>query len=408
MRVIVIPSKLKGKLKMVPSKSFAHRILICAALSENKTNIYNLERSQDIEATMQCLKRLGASFEEMGRGVSVTPIDKEKIEKGLELDCYESGSTLRFLLPIAAVLTGNIRMRGRGRLPERPILELVDALKEHGKSFDKPTLPFEMTGEALAGEFEIPGNISSQYVSGLLMALPLLKEDSKIILSTELESLPYVGMTIEVLKQFGIKIEKKDNKFEIKGRQQFTTPGEIEVEGDWSNAAFFYSANCLGNEVSISGLRNDSIQGDRQITSILRYLLQERNALQPRVVDLTNVPDLLPPLAVVAANIPGETIFTGAKKLRYKESDRLAACCKLINGLGGKARETEDGIVIIGTQLKAGTVDGCNDHRIVMAATIAGLCSEEKIVIEGAQAVKKSYPTFFEEIQRLGGVLEME
>ncbi len=398
MKVTVERGKLSGCINAVPSKSFGHRNLLCAALSDQPTVIYNLGNAKDILATRGCLEALGAKTEDVEGGVKVYPARRGQKSPFGTFDCLESGSTLRFLLPVAAALTTKAEFVGRGRLPERPMKELVKVLQIHGKVFSEPFLPFEMSGELSGGIYEIPGDISSQYVSGLLMALPLVKEDSEIKLTTRLTSSGYVDITLKVMEEFGIKICKTKEGYRIKGGQHYVSPSEQRIEGDWSNAAFFFAANALKSQVEILGLQKESLQRDREILEILEYIKQKRGP-----VDLSNVPDLLPVLCVVATQFSGETVFFGGEKLRFKESDRIASCCNLINVLGGEAKETADGIIVTGKKLNGGVVDGCNDHRIVMAASVAGLVSERPVTIIGAEAVEKSYPGFFSVWEQLGG-----
>lgn len=412
MNLCISPSPLGGELAAIPSKSDAHRVLILAALSKGTTRVEINRLSDDIQTTIDCLIALGAEIRR-------TP--DALIESGIsafaehpELNCRESGSTLRFLLPVAAVRRVNACFSGSGRLPERPIGELMEAMRQHGVRFSAEQLPFSIGGKLSGGEYVLPGNVSSQYLTGLLLALPLAKEDSILKLTTKLESAAYVEMTLRTLRSFGAVVEEQDETYRIPGSQVYRTPGIIRVEGDWSNAAFFLAAGALKNRVRLTGLSKLSPQGDQSILSALTQfgakVLQSYDvvevspgALHGCELDVSETPDLLPILAVLAANADGETRLVNAARLRYKESDRLTATANLVNALGGTAKELPDGLIVSGGGLSGGTVDGCHDHRIVMSVAIASIACNEPVTILGADAVNKSYPEFFEDFARLGG-----
>lgn len=406
---------LNGKIAAITSKSDAHRCLIGAALCGGMTEVVINDSNRDIEATADCLRALGAKIERDGCVFRVFGI--EKLPEKAVLDCNESGSTLRFLLPVAAALGADAHIIGSGRLPERPLSPLVERMGEHGVCFSSDRLPMDISGKLTAGRFELPGNVSSQYITGLLLALPILAGDSEIILTTKLESAGYIDMTIRTLKLFGIEIERipENGGYRIKGGQKYSSPERIVVEGDWSNAAFWLTAGAVGGDVAVSGLDADSAQGDKEIFELLGNFgaRTERSGEDTKVshdelsgikIDAAGIPDLVPILAVCACAAKGKTEITNAARLRIKESDRLKTVAAMINALGGEIAELQDGLVINGKgKLKGGSVDSFNDHRIAMAAAIASVICEGDVVIKGAQAVEKSYPAFFEHFRLMGG-----
>ena len=393
----VHPGALRGTVTAPPSKSAAHRLLICAALADAPTVIRLGALNRDIEATIACLRALGASIEPLGRGEwSVAP---GKAPEAAALDCGESGSTLRFLLPVACAVGVKARLIGHGRLPERPNRALAEALRAHGARIDSDLLPMTAEGPVTGGTWTLPGNVSSQYITGLMFALPLLEGDSEIRLTTPLESAAYVDMTVSALSRFGIVVRTVPDGWAIPGSQRYRSPGTLSVEGDWSAAAFWLAANALGSDIRVEGLDAASAQGDRAVTGLLG---------QPEI-DASGVPDLVPALAAAAAALPGRTRITGAARLRLKESDRLATVAAFINALGGHASQTEDGLIIQGGgPLHGGDVDGAGDHRIVMAAAVLATRASGPVRIRGAEAVEKSYPGFFEDFKALGGIVHVE
>ncbi len=405
-------NNLGGKVRAIASKSYAHRAIIGAALADGKSKIKFFESSEDIETTLSAIIALGAEVNRVEDGVEITPISKR--DSTPVVDASESGTTLRMMLPVAAALYDQFRFRGRGRLRERPIIELMNAMEPMGVSFDSHTLPFECTGKLLSGKFVIPGNISSQYISGLLFATPLLDQSSEIELTTKLESKAYVKMTLEILEKFGISIQTTETGYKIEP-QQFK-PIDYLVEGDWSNASFFLVAGAIGSEVAVEGLNINSIQGDKEILEILTRagaivtteddaVTVKRGELVPFDADLSEIPDMLPVLAVVAAAVEkGVSTFYNGKRLRLKESDRLKSTADMIRALGGELEETEDGLIIYGTDgLNGGTADSQGDHRIAMAAAIASVVSRDVVYIKNHEAVSKSYPGFFKDFRMLGG-----
>ena len=412
MNIVIEPSPLKGEITAIPSKSVAHRMLICAALADGPTTLRIPKTSDDIDATADCLRALGAAITVNNEDYIVEPI--AQIENIPLLDCGESGSTLRFLLPVAAAAADRCRFDGHGRLPERPLSDLTDAMKEHGVSFDGEKLPFTIGGRLRGGIYRLPGNVSSQYITGLLLALPLCEEDSVIELTTALESASYIDITLSVLKTFGITVHCERNRYIIPGKQVFRSPGTLPVEGDWSNAAFFLTAAALNNDIAMTGLNPNSAQGDRKIIALLEQLgavTQKDNGrltlrsddLKGCTIDIQDTPDLLPVLSVAAAFAQGKTTFINAARLRLKESDRLASSAAMIENLGGRAEVGEDELTVYGTGLIGGTVESCNDHRIAMSAAVAATRCSKPVTILNAEAVKKSYPGFYNDYNKTGG-----
>ena len=418
MNVVCYPSRLNGTVAAIPSKSDAHRKLICAALSDNGGTLPLSEPfCDDIAATIRCLKALGARICAAKTGLEILPI--VSVEHA-ELDCGESGSTLRFLLPVAMCVCSDIFVTGSGRLPDRPIGALTDLMSLHGVQFSETKLPLHASGSLRGGMCEIAGNISSQFLSGLLMALPGCEEDSEIWLTTQLHSAAYVKMTLDTLSQFGAEIQQYSEngllRYALKGQQKLHFPDSLRIDGDWSNAAFWLTAGaiCPESTVSLTGLYADSIQGDKAIVSLLRgsgakitnadeKLTVSCGTMQEFDVSMEEIPDLLPILAVRAAAGNGISHFTNAERLRLKESDRLTATAEMLRALGADVDEYPDALAVHGGQLKGGTVDAKNDHRLVMAAAIAALCCEGPVTIKGAEAVNKSYPSFFDDYAALGG-----
>ena len=394
MNIVIHPGKLRGIAEIPSSKSYAHRLLIAAALSDQPTEVRMNALNDDITATVGCLRALGAQIDRTATGFRVHPI--RKAPRTAELFCGESGSTLRFLIPVAAALGVNCTFTGAGRLPERPNLILTEALGAHGVYADNSFLPMTLSGQLQGGAYPIAGNVSSQYITGLLLALPLCDFDSEIVLTTKLESAAYIDITLETLAPFGIRTERTATGWHIPGGQKYRSPGIVNAEGDWSGAAFWHAANRMGHFVSLLGLNDDSCQGDRLVTWQLDHLGGR--------IDVSQTPDSLPALAVAACAHPGTTFFTGAARLRIKESDRLSAISNMLCALGQNVEEMQDGLIIHGgLPFKGGKVDGCNDHRIVMAAALAATLAREPVTISGAEAINKSYPRFFEDFALLGG-----
>lgn len=423
MKVRLTPVKLCGSIPAISSKSDAHRLLIAAALSDRETEILCNVLSEDIRATARCLCALGARVDFLADRMLVHPIPRENTAKevSVTLDCGESGSTLRFLLPVVSALGKNGVFTGGGRLPERPVTELREAMEAHGVRFSKQgVFPISTIGKLGIGTYTLRGDVSSQYVTGLLFALPLLPENSVLRLLPPVESKPYIEMTMATLRRFRIRIFFTGEEFWIPGGQTYKSPGTVSVEGDWSNAAFFLTAGALGAPITVTGLNLDSPQGDKAILEILRRMgaavetagesaTVSPGALHGVAQDMADIPDLAPIFSVAAAAArTGETAIQNAARLRLKESDRLAAIHRMLGSLGVSCTETADGLLIPGGQsISGGETSGFGDHRMVMAAAIASVLAETPVTIDGAEAVEKSYPHFFEDFKRLGGMVDV-
>ncbi len=402
MNIRIIPTKLKGKVDIPSSKSMTHRILISAALADGESEIRNVTFSRDIYATIDSLTALGAKIIIENDIIKVKGISN--IASKAVIDCCESGSTLRFMIPIAAALGITSTFKGEGRLPERPITPYNREMTKKGISFDKiGTMPFTVSGKLESGIFELEGDISSQFITGLMFALPLLKGDSEIVLLSRLESKPYADMTVKCLECFGVIVKETNNGYFIKGDQHYH-PCNMTVEGDYSQAAFFYVGNVLGNSIKVNNLLPDSFQGDKKIVEIIDNLCYNDNK-QPCGfnVNAENIPDLVPILAVLGTFCQGQTTITGAKRLKIKESDRLQTTSQMLNSLGGKVTVTDDGLIIEHSELTGGTVSSFGDHRIAMSAAIAATVCKKPVIINNAESVNKSYPDFFEDYNSLGG-----
>lgn len=411
MNAVVFPSALGGNLGAIPSKSFVHRALICASLADEPTRLRCPRTCADIEATADCLRALGAVIERDGDAFVITPC---KTPDKADLFCRESGSTLRFLLPVAAALGVDSVFHTEGRLSARPLSPLYEEMERHGISLSgNGVFPMSMTGKLQAGEYSLDGGVSSQFFTGLLLALPLAGKDSTITVEGKLESAPYVELTLDVMRLFGVEAEF-DGKTMTVHPAQYRTPGVIHSEGDWSNAAFWLAAGVIGGDLSVDELRLDSAQGDKVIVSFLRRMgarITEENGVYKAFrselhgidIDASHYPDLVPILAVTAAFAKGTTRFTNAARLRLKESDRIASVCDMINALGGSCVPTDDGMIIEGkSYLPGGTVDACGDHRIAMSAAVAACRCASEVTIVGAEATAKSYPQFFEDYEKVG------
>lgn len=413
MDIRISPAPLGGCLTAIPSKSDAHRLIICAALADRETELFLTSSSRDIDATCACMRALGAGIERRDDRICIRPI--RTVPAQPLLDCEESGSTLRFLLPLAAALCDQVSFTGRGRLPERPLRELTDVMSRHGVSFSAEKLPFCTQGRLQPGEYIIPGNVSSQYITGLLLAAAAMQCDCRIRLSSPLESAAYVDISLHALARFGVKAKVLSDGWFLPGGQSLSSSGSLRVEGDWSNAAFPLVAGLIGSGVTLSGLDLDSPQGDKAIVAVLKNfgasitvsgdrVTAAPSRLQGCTVDMREIPDALPALAVAAAYAEGETRFINAGRLRLKESDRLSAVAALLHSLGAEAEEQPEALIVRGGRpLSGGRVDGFGDHRIVMAAAVAASAAGGEVTITGAQAVEKSYPAFFEHFNSLGG-----
>ena len=412
MDLTIYPSKLAGEVTPPSSKSQAHRALIAAALGGGISTISNLADSQDIQATRRCLSALGALVEDLGPGtLRVHGLGNSIPQAGPfpTLDCGESGSTLRFLIPVALLVQGQAAFTGRGRLMERPLAPYEDLFRGKGIGWSMEhgvlTLDRGRGYDRLAldpGEYRLPGDVSSQFITGLLFALPLLEGDSDLLLTAPLESRGYVDLTLDVLDRFGVVAEPRENGFHIPSGQMYQAR-DLAVEADWSQAAFWYAANHLGGQVDILGMDPASRQGDREIAAYSRMLARSGQV----ELDVSQCPDLAPPLAAMAAVRTGTTRLTNAARLRAKESDRLASVTRALRAMGGQVEEYADSLTIHGVKRLpgGGVVDCANDHRIAMMAAVCAASAEAPVKLLGAECVRKSYPEFWTHFQSLGGEL---
>ncbi len=404
MDIKIQPSLLKGTVKIPSSKSYSHRMLICAGLSSGKSVIKGISFSKDIDATISAMNALGAKIEINGDTATVQGISEPSADA--VIDCCESGSTLRFIIPISCALGTSSEFHGQGRLPQRPIDIYIRELSQKNIIFEyNNTMPFSLSGKLSSGDFYLEGDVSSQFVTGLLFALPILDGDSKIIMKSHLESKPYADMTIACLRLFGIDITETDYGYFIRGNQKYT-PHDCTVEGDYSQAAFFFTANALGNNIKLENLIPDSVQGDKKILEIIDEMCY--NGKNGRLgffkADCSDIPDLVPILAVLGSFGSEKSVIFNAKRLKIKESDRLLAISSVLNNIGGKITALDDGLIIEPVEnFKGGEIDSFGDHRIVMCGAIASTRSENPVIIRGADAVKKSYPDFFGDFRKLGG-----
>lgn len=403
-----------GTVNVPPSKSDVHRAIICAAMANGVSRISPVALSNDIKATIGCIKALGADAVLENNVLTVDGTNMYKNKTAL-LDCGESGSTLRFFIPIAAVGNINATFVGKGKLPQRPIGIFTEALPKAGTVCKtEGGLPLEIKGQLKSGIFEIPGNVSSQFITGLLLALPILEGDSEIVLTSPLESVGYIAMTIRTMKQFGVNIQATEKGWHIKGGQSYKTC-DYTTDGDWSQAAFFMVLGAVSGKVTVKGVAKDSTQGDKKCAEILarfgakvtqldNEVTVEKRKLKAITIDASQIPDLVPVLSVCAAFAEGTTKIINAERLRIKECDRLKATAELLNNLGGKVKELSDGLEITGvSSLKGGNVNGYNDHRIVMSAAVCAARSDEDITATFAMSINKSYPDFYIDYNSIGG-----
>lgn len=394
MDITITPRKLEGNIPAISSKSQAHRLLICAAFADKATTLQCATTNQDIEATADCLRSLGATILRRDDIYDVTPIKRVPINAAL--CCHESGSTLRFMLPIVGALGVDATFLLEGRLAKRPLSPLWEEMELKGCKLSRPTEnSLRCQGKLRAGTFTIDGSVSSQFITGILFASALMAEESNINITGTIESLPYINMTLAAMKIFGINVVD----YRIPANSHFITPGHISVEGDWSNGAFFLCANALGNKVDLTGLNYNSTQGDKAILEILSII--DTNP----VIDAADIPDLVPILAVTAGAKNGIT-FKNIKRLRLKESDRVATVCNMLEQLGAKTEATENSLTVFPAKYQSCTIDSAADHRIAMSAAIAATIASGPVEIIGAQCVAKSYPNFWNDYHKLGGQYE--
>lgn len=417
--VKITPGKLKGEVKIPPSKSMAHRAVICASLSNGKSKITNIEYSDDIIATINAMRALGSEIEIFDDHLE---IDGSRVfSKNVgEIDCNESGSTLRFMVPLAIAKEAEMRFIGKGNLGKRPLTAYYEIFDRQGieYSYKEDELDLKVKGSIKGEEYKIRGDISSQFISGLLFALPLIEEDSKIIITTNLESKGYIDLTLSMLDYYGISIINNDYKeFAIKGNQQYT-PKDYKVEGDFSQSAFFLVADALGSDVLVKDLNMDSLQGDKEVIEIVERMgckiLSKEDGIKvkakdlaPTIIDAAQCPDIIPVLTVLASLTTGITKVINAERLRIKECDRLKAITTELNKLGASVTELENSLLIEGVEsLTGGTVSSWDDHRIAMSLAIAATCAKDEVIIENPSCVKKSYPSFWRDYKLLGGKVD--
>jgi len=415
--VKIFPARLNGVVEAIPSKSQAHRALICAALADKPTRVECNGESEDILATAACLSALGVEIKRESGAYVVHPLKQEGNGGIATLPCGESGSTFRFMIPIVCALGRKVCFTPKGRLPERPLSPLYEELVSHGaKLSPQGSVPFYVDGRLKPGRYSLDAGVSSQFISGLLFALPLLDGDSELVLTGNAESFPYVELTMAMLKEFGVKADFSGEVFSIPGRQTYSSPGVVRVEGDWSNAAFWLGAGAIGSgSVTCAGLNLQSRQGDRAILDLLAKfgakvkvngfaVTVSGGELRGIEINAQDVPDLVPVLAVIGSAAEGTTVIRNAGRLRTKESDRLASVSAVLRALGADVSETEDGLVLHGSaDFKGGEVSSYGDHRIAMSAAIAATVCAEPVIVHGAEAVNKSYPGFFDDLRLLGG-----
>lgn len=413
MNVKITPSKLYGSIQAPPSKSFAHRLMIAACFSGGRRKVLSVGESKDVYATANALRSLGADCK-IENGDFYT--EGFNLKKGCTVDCGESGSTLRFLIPVAAALGADAHFTGTEKLLSRPCGALLECLARQGVKSEN----FAFNGKFSGGKFHIDASVSSQYVTGLLLAAPLVGEDCEIVIGGKEASRPYIAITLSVLKESGIEVKTTENGFFIKGGQKYSLPPVTQTEGDWSGAAFALTAGAVGGSVTVTGLNCKSAQGDKKIIEILKdfgakisvtgnsvSVEAPINGLSGITVDCENVPDLAQIISVAAAFAKGKTLLTGTENLKYKESDRTNAIINTLSAAGIKAETDGKSIVIFGGKPHGFTVDSGNDHRTAMSAAVLAFYAEGCSVIRRAEAVSKSYPNFFEDASAAGGKIDV-
>lgn len=418
--VKITPTKLQGVVQVPPSKSLAHRAIICASLAKGVSRIDNIEYSKDIQATIKAMKSLGTKIKEYDNYLIIDGTSTFT-KQNSEIDCEESGSTLRFMVPISIVEENKVHFMGRGNLGKRPLdtfYEIFDR-QNIGYIYKKDVLDLYVVGKLKPDHYLIPGNISSQFITGLLFALPLLKGDSIIEITSPLESKGYIDLTLQMLNQYGIKVINNDYKsFIVMGNQEYTAC-DYRVEADFSQAAFYLVAGAIGNDVILKDLNLDSLQGDKATLDILEAMgaminvVNEgikvtSNELLATTVDASQCPDVIPVVCVALALAKGKSAVINAKRLRIKECDRIVATSSQINELGGIVTELSEGMIIEGVnEFQGGNCLSYDDHRIAMMLAIAATRCSHSVIIDNMECVEKSYPSFWEDYQSLGGVIDV-
>lgn len=413
----IIPAALKGKISVPPSKSLCHRAIIAAGLATDNCIIENVVFSEDILATCNAMRDIGVSVSESEDKLTIKG-NKFTSAINNKIDCKESGSTLRFLIPIVLLTGKEFTFIGQGRLAQRPLTPYYNIFKEQNIKYSSDEgLPLTVQGRLKTGTYKVPGNVSSQFITGLLFALPLLNGDSKIVVTSELESKAYVDLTIDVLSKFSVKIENEGySEINIVGNQQYKARN-YKVEGDFSQAAFWLIAGILGEEILCDDMNINSLQGDLAIVDLIirmggdisikeGKIKTKKSKTHGIIINASECPDLVPILAVLASLSEGTTKIINASRLRIKECDRLKAMATELTKLGGDVVETEDGLIIQGVEkLNGGTVDSWNDHRIAMALSVASIRCRQPVILTNSACVKKSYPKFYKDFEMLGGVI---
>ena len=414
MKVRIKEAHLSGTVCAPSSKSEAHRYLVCSALSDAPTKVHLHSPSDDVSATVDCLKALGADIKRTDTGFSVIPISKTG--KGQILRCRESGTTLRFMLPISAALGADSQFHAEGRLPERPLEPLASEMDRHGVTVSRDGNMISCRGRMCGSEYSLRADVSSQFISGILLAAPLLG-GLTVRLIGRAESLDYIKMTLDIMRNFGVESRLSDDEITV-FPGEYRSPGSVTVSGDWSGSAFWVCAGALSQDViTCTGVNITSVQGDRRIVDLVRGMGADvrvsensvsvrRSGLVAVDIDGSDIPDIIPPIAALAAAADGETHIRGAARLRYKECDRIAAMSSIITSLGGSVRETEDGLTVRGCSMPGGTVSSYGDHRIAMSVAILSLHTDSYVTVDGAECVSKSYGAFWEDFESLGGVIE--
>ena len=418
--VTIKPATLVGEVLTPPSKSISHRAVICASLAHGTSLVENVAISDDVQATIEAMRSFGAAFEgvtehtqhmdlHISNSMASLLASESFHTDSVKIECNESGSTARFLMPFFHLVEGEVTFTGKGRLSQRPFTPYFELFDKQGIHYvtEGGGLPLTVKGRLSPGRYEIVGNVSSQFITGLMFVLPFLEGDSEICITPPLESKDYIELTVDCLRAFGIEIDRKDERhYFIKGRQKYMST-HYKIEGDFSQGAFWLVAKSLGQKIEINGLELNSKQADRVILSIID--LFEHSKHESREIDVSQCPDLVPIVSVLAALKPGTTNIINGARVRLKESDRLKAIATELRKMGADIEETTDGLIIHGKKhLQGGILSSWNDHRIAMALAIAALFCEQEVTIENAQVVNKSYPTFWAVFSKLGGQLDVK
>lgn len=418
MKVLIRPKKLSGKIDVVPSKSYSHRAIIAASLAEGRSIIKNVIFSNDILRTIECCRAFGANIEVFDNYLIVYGTSEIKRINN-SINAGESGSTIRFMIPIMLVNPDSMEFKGENHLNNRPLdsyFEIFDKFKIEYSHPNDSYMPLLTNGGLKPGVYEIRGDVSSQFITGLLFALPLLSGDSSIKITTKLESKSYIDLTLDILKKFNINITNNNyEEFKIPGNQKYL-PCDYTVEGDFSQAAFFLVMGALGNDISLGCMNLNSLQGDRKILDDIKALGADividgdvikaiPSNLEGNIIDFSNSPDLGPVLSVLASVCNGNTTFINAKRLRIKECDRITCVKEELLKLGAIVSESLEEMYFTGVNTLHGSMEleTHNDHRIAMALAVASTICSSPLLISGAECVKKSYPHFWEDFKKLGG-----